>query len=284
MKHKLDPNINSREQGDEKKKFILTIDVERLGGYGEEGVYRFLKILSEYQIKATFFITGDFLENCFDAVKAIKEEGHEIASHGFSHPTNKTINKYRFISHLDSEEVEEEINRSKQMFADRKIDVKGFRAPFFKIRHENLDIIGRHFFYDSSVCNFIFSFDRYTNIAKTVTKIGTVIELPVSSLNIVKIPLGTPAFFAPGINLLEKAIKVFGTQNPLIFYCHVFDLVDLNIAELNISRWKKKWYYSKCGPLQTEFFESFLSHLKSNDTTFLRCIDFVEEFKLGKRN
>lgn len=266
------------------KEFILTIDVERIGGYGEEGVYRFLKLFSEYQIKATFFITGDFLENCFDAVKAIKEEGHEIASHGFSHPTSETMDNYRFLSDLSPEEVEDEINKSKQIFADRGIDVKGFRSPFFKISRKNLDIIGRYFFYDSSVCNFFLSFGRYTNISKTTTKISNIIELPVSSLNFVKVPLGTPVFFALGSNFLKNSMNFFGTPNPLIFYCHSFDLIVSNIEDFNTSRWKKKWYYKRCSPSQNEFFKGLLSYLKSNNTRFLRCIDFVEEFRIRSLN
>lgn len=263
------------------KEFILTIDVERISGYGEDGVYRFLKLLSEYQIKATFFITGDFLENCFDAVKAIEEEGHEIASHGFSHPTSETINNYKFLSDLCPEEVDEEINKSKQMFTERRIDVKGFRAPFLKISRNNLDIIGRYFLYDSSVCNFLLRFGRYTNISKTITKIGSIIELPISSLSFVKIPLGTPVFFALGSNILKNSMNFFGSQNPLIFYCHCFDLISLNIEKLNTPRWKKKWYYKRCESSQTEFFNGFLPYLKSNNTRFLRCIDFVEEFRIN---
>ena len=263
------------------KKFILTIDVERIDGYGEEGVYRFLEILSEFQIKATCFVTGDFLENCFDAVKSLEAEGHEIASHGFLHPTGETIDNYTFLYKLSSDEVENEIYKSKQMFACRGIDVKGFRAPFFKINRENLEIIGRHFVYDSSVCNFILSIGRYSNLAKTANNIGNVIELPVSSLNFIKLPLGTPLFFAIGSNLLVKTANFFGSQNPLIFYGHSFDLIDLDMIELNTSRWRKKWYYEKCGPSQTEFFKGLFQYLKSNNTRFLRCIDFVEEFKSG---
>ena len=266
------------------RKFILTIDVERVGGYGEEGVYRFLEILSEFQIQATFFVTEDFLENCFDAVKSLEAEGHEIASHGFSHPTSETTNNYSFLSDLSSENVENEIYKSKRMFTQRGIDVKGFRAPFFKINRENLEVIGRYFVYDSSVCNFVFKIGRYSNLAKTATKIGNVIELPVSSLNFIKIPLGTPLFFAIGSNLLEKTVTLFGTQDPLIFYGHSFDLLDLDMVELNTSSWKKKWYYEKCGPSKVEFFKDLFQYLKSNNNRFLRCIDFVEEFRIRSLN
>lgn len=44
-----------------------------------------LKMLAEYNVKATFFISGNCIAGCENIIKQIDEQGHEIGSHGFSH-------------------------------------------------------------------------------------------------------------------------------------------------------------------------------------------------------
>lgn len=44
-----------------------------------------LKVLEKFQAKATFFVTGTNSENLPDVVKKIKEAGHQIGNHTYSH-------------------------------------------------------------------------------------------------------------------------------------------------------------------------------------------------------
>ena len=81
-------------------KNILTIDLEdwhslvqrRLTGilpFPSKNVFRqvdsLLSILDQHQTKATFFVLGTLAESHPALVKQIAEQGHEIASHGYSH-------------------------------------------------------------------------------------------------------------------------------------------------------------------------------------------------------
>jgi peptidoglycan/xylan/chitin deacetylase (PgdA/CDA1 family) len=65
------------------KVFALTFDD------GPWPVYtnQILKILDDYQVKATFFMVGSVLQNYPDIGRAIRDRGHAIGGHSWSHPT-----------------------------------------------------------------------------------------------------------------------------------------------------------------------------------------------------
>src|SRR4029077_19637656 len=49
------------------------------------GIWRILRLLEEEKVKATFNTCGGIAERYADAVKAIVDQGHEIAGHGYHH-------------------------------------------------------------------------------------------------------------------------------------------------------------------------------------------------------
>ncbi len=50
-----------------------------------------LNILQENDVKATFFMLGQMVEQYPQAAKKVQEAGHEIASHSYSHPQLNTL-------------------------------------------------------------------------------------------------------------------------------------------------------------------------------------------------
>jgi peptidoglycan/xylan/chitin deacetylase (PgdA/CDA1 family) len=50
-----------------------------------ESTNKMLRLLTESNTKATFFVLGYVAENYPKLVEEIKDEGHEIATHGYSH-------------------------------------------------------------------------------------------------------------------------------------------------------------------------------------------------------
>jgi probable sporulation protein (polysaccharide deacetylase family) len=54
--------------------------------WGEEYIGQMLEILKEKNVKATFYIGGTWAEKFPQLVKKISDQGHEIGSHGYSHP------------------------------------------------------------------------------------------------------------------------------------------------------------------------------------------------------
>ena len=65
---------------------------------------RFLKILKENEIKATFFVTGEFVQRCENAVVRISKAGHEIGNHSDSHPDMQKLNEEQITKELTSAE------------------------------------------------------------------------------------------------------------------------------------------------------------------------------------
>ena len=54
--------------------------------WGNEYIPEILKVLNDHQIKATFFFDGSWVKKNPDLAKAIKDAGHEIGNHAYSHP------------------------------------------------------------------------------------------------------------------------------------------------------------------------------------------------------
>lgn len=70
-------------QGDpDDKSVALTCNVF----WGEEYVVPMLEILTEEQVRTTFFIGGTWAKKFPGLVREMTERGHEIGSHGYSHP------------------------------------------------------------------------------------------------------------------------------------------------------------------------------------------------------
>lgn len=98
------------------RKIYLTFD----DGPTSNHTNAILKLLKEYNAKATFFCSGESAEKHPELLQQIVNEGHSIGSHGFSHLNGlKTDNSVYF------NDVEKCVN-----FVDSKL----FRPPYGKIK------------------------------------------------------------------------------------------------------------------------------------------------------
>lgn len=89
-----------------------------------------LALLSQAQVKATFFTLGWLAERYPSMVKRIVEEGHELASHGYGHLRASDQSQAQFL---------EDISSSKKILEDIGGQaVLGYRAPSFSIGTNNL--------------------------------------------------------------------------------------------------------------------------------------------------
>lgn len=82
------PTIQKNQKNTDLKKkipsFCLTFDVEKYTGT-VYGLKRILKVLDNFEIKATFFITGEIMALYPDKVDEIDNKDHEISLHGLYH-------------------------------------------------------------------------------------------------------------------------------------------------------------------------------------------------------
>lgn len=63
------------------------------------GTQRLLKFFNKYDVKATWFIPGHSLETFPEEMAAVRDAGHEIGLHGYSHenPKDMTIEQQRHV-------------------------------------------------------------------------------------------------------------------------------------------------------------------------------------------
>ncbi len=198
---------------------ILTLDLEydfetdRLDNL--KIIPKILDFFDDYDVKATFFVLGELVKDNEDLIKEINKK-HEVASHSFSHLR---------LNGLNDVELEEEIKKSKEVFKEININVKGFRAPYFVI-HKNLwKLLKKYDFeYSSSIANFFPG--RYFNINLKPRKINDIIELPVPNL-IFPFTNGLSAH-----RLLYPVSKIL--RKKYMFYFHPCEFLEkMNINEIN---------------------------------------------------
>jgi len=107
-----------------------------------------LALLRRYQTRATFFSVGEVVRDHPDLVRALIQDGHEVACHGMTH-TN--------LPHLDAESFGGELEafeRTLRVVAPDQRAV-GFRAPMFSVDRRTGWALGvlkdSGYLYDSSV-------------------------------------------------------------------------------------------------------------------------------------
>jgi len=102
----------------EAKEVALTFDA----AWGNEDIYEVLGILKQYDIQATFFMTGDWVEKYPDEVKAIYVAGHDLANHSENHKN---------MTQLSIEEQKKEImDVHKKVKKLTGVEMDLFRAPY----------------------------------------------------------------------------------------------------------------------------------------------------------
>ena len=76
----------------------LTFDA----AWGDEDTPELIRILEEYDVKATFFTVGEWVERCSDSVLALSEAGHEIMNHSDTHPHMPQLSRERMIQEINA--------------------------------------------------------------------------------------------------------------------------------------------------------------------------------------
>lgn len=79
------------------KKVALSFDVS----WGTDYTKKILDTLDKYNVKATFFIVGGWIDKNPDIVTEIYKRGHEIGNHSNMHPDMTRISRSRIIEEID---------------------------------------------------------------------------------------------------------------------------------------------------------------------------------------
>ncbi|MDK9718798.1 MAG: polysaccharide deacetylase family protein [Trichlorobacter sp.] len=183
----------------------LTIDVEdwyHVCGIGQQAVpphnlwrvvqnvEKIVALLEQNQSKATFFMLGSVAEAIPELAPMIVANGHEIASHGYSHTLLTDLDKHQFL---------DELQRTEQILIDQTgRRPVGYRAPQWSVSPETPwvdELLAENgYLYDSSRNPLPFVGDasapRYPYRIDTPN--GSLWEIPplVTKTSIVSLPTG----------------------------------------------------------------------------------------------
>ena len=82
----------------------LTFDA----AWGNEDTQQLIDILGKYNIKATFFVVGEWVDKYPESVKALHDAGHEIMNHSDNHP---------YFTKLSAEQIKTQLNTCNEKIA-----------------------------------------------------------------------------------------------------------------------------------------------------------------------
>ncbi len=83
------------------KKVALTFDTS----WGNDYTMQILDVLQKYNVKATFFLIGKWVDDFPDDVKAIYSRGHEIGNHSNSHPDMTALSRESILNEIDTTDI-----------------------------------------------------------------------------------------------------------------------------------------------------------------------------------
>jgi polysaccharide deacetylase family protein (PEP-CTERM system associated) len=229
--------MNQVPNAEEQVLNALTIDVEEwfhvCGIEGIDGltlerrlrgsVDRLLAVLDASQVKATFFVLGSLAAAEPDVVKEIAAQGHEIASHGYSHA---------LVHSLTPDAFRDELRRTADTLGQLTgCQPRGFRAPQWSLSRDRTPwafdiLLAEGYHYDSSCTPLPFIGNKHGQRIPWRIELdhGTLWEIPplVTPSWIGNLPTGGGwgfRFFPQW--LIERTIRSLNRQgHPAVLFVH----------------------------------------------------------------
>lgn len=196
----------------------------------EDNTRKLLALFEQHDTVATFFVLGWVAERFGNLVKDIASQGHEVASHGYSH---------QLVFEQSPSVFRSETLRSKALLEDLiGQEVKGYRAASYSITRQSLwalDIlVEAGFSYDSSI--FPVYHDRYgmpgaperVHLARAPGG-GEIIEYPLTVARLARwrLPVAGGGYFRLYPYWFTRAmLRKSGRDlsQPFIFYLHPWEI------------------------------------------------------------
>ncbi len=244
-----------------KKYAIFTMDMEefsdtgcvRESGYPVQnemldGVDEYIRLLDRHGIKATLFTVC----HAVDAVKTKMHQyvarGHKIALHGFDHQAPLTMSNQQFRENIRQakEKLEKEFG----------VEILGYRAPFFSMDNERLDILKElGFRYDSSWMDFSqlphkkhIDISDFTQILKNVFYKNGFFEfgIPCQKIFNHNFPISGGGYVRLGAwPFIRGLINQYIAENDYyVFYLHPFELSQQKIPQIKNLKPHDQYYLS----------------------------------------
>ena len=120
----------------QKKQIAISFDA----AWGNDDTEQLIEILGEYNVPATFFVVGAWVDKYPESVKQLSDAGHQIQNHSNTHPYMTGLSTEQMIDELES------CNRKIENITGKKPTL--FRPPYGD--------------YDNRVIETVESVDMYT--------------------------------------------------------------------------------------------------------------------------
>jgi len=192
----------------------------------EQNTMWILHLLADADAKATFFVLGWIAETLPRLVKRIRDEGHEIASHGYGHKpvTEQSLAEFR-----------DDIRTSKLALEHLGGDpVIGYRAPRFSITAEATEVLRQEgYAYDSSLfptrLHSAYGRVGYNCDVVRISRLRSgLVEVPIPTLPIlgVRIPWGGAGYFrlCPYPVFRQGIDMILSRTGLYVFYFHPWEI------------------------------------------------------------
>jgi peptidoglycan/xylan/chitin deacetylase (PgdA/CDA1 family) len=168
-----------------------------------------LDIFCDCNISSTLFLLGRAIVEEPIILDMARENGFELASHGYTHRDFRT---------LSSQQLREELEKSTQI-----LPAKGFRAPYYGFQTWMIQHLQHHFLYDSSKVSGRNKHLFYHDIHMLSESL---MEIPVSSMPLIPLPLTSTAIRWLPFTILKKIGRILVKKpHPLILNVHPWECV-----------------------------------------------------------
>lgn len=225
------------------------------------GMESVISVLDKYDVRATFFTTGNFAARNPELVRHLARK-HEIASHALHHSPTHVFDESD-IAH--SRRILETVSGQ---------TVNGFRMPRLK-PFDKAALRREQFRYDSSV-NPTWLPGRYNLLGENPLPSLTngLIELPCSTTPWLRFPLFWLSFKNLPLSIYAWLCRLtLKKRNNLMLYFHPWEFTDLSAYKLPI------YVRKPDGDLLTTKLDRLISALKRQNTLFVTCNTFCDRWE-----
>ena len=245
------------------------------GGHVLRSTRIILELFKKYRTKATFFVLGTVAEWYPELIEDIKDDGHEIGIHGYTH---------RRICHHTRDSFDEEIKKTLSILSSMGVRPHGYRSPAFSTADFLYDVLNQNgITYDSSIFPIKTPlYDGTSYDCRPFIIDRGIVEIPCSALKMGGLRFPAGGFYlrllGGGMNyvLLKKIEKRYGIA---VMYFHPWELLAIphdiyleNHKRLRLSFLKRQFAYYKIPMLKSV--EYLMGKL--NFTNFEEAMDYIK--------
>lgn len=218
----------------------------------DEGMPILLDIYKKFGVRSTFYFVGDMVEKFPEVVRTILADGHEVASHGWTHEVDEAFDVLPYAKQV------EHLKRSKKLLEDVSgQQVVSFRAPALRVNADTPRALAEAGYRtDSSVASQRFDMFLSFGGLKKLNWLqaprlpyrtapdnlfrrgdGPIVEIPLTAMFFPFV--GTTLRLFPGVTGLQQRLLHLETRTngkPLVFDVHPNEFIEEHTERRTIAR------------------------------------------------